>query len=68
MIGSKTDLGIPGVKKAAAVNMMGAVSPDTFAVPRIAPVRIPGSAVGRTIFLMVCHFVVPHANDASRKL
>ena len=68
MIGSNRLLGTPGVKNAAAVNIIGAVSPETFAVPNIAPVRIPGMAVGKTTFRIVCHFVAPHASEASLKL
>src|SRR4030042_6348440 len=68
MTGSNNDLGTPGVKKAAAVNMIGAVSPETLAVPKIEPVRIPGIAAGNITFLMVCHFVAPHAREASLKL
>ena len=68
MTGSNKDFGMPGVKNAAAVNIIGAVSPETFAVPRIDPVRIPGIAVGRITLRIVCHFVAPHARDASLKL
>ena len=37
----------------------GAVSPIARDNDNIAPVKIPGKAAGRTIFLMVCHFVAP---------
>lgn len=44
---------------------MGAVSPAALLMDSIAPVAIPGRALGRTIFHMVCHFVAPKAKLAS---
>src|SRR2546430_9058487 len=50
----------------AAVNMMGAVSPATRAIPRIDEVKIPGRAYGKTFFRIVCHLVAPSASEPSR--
>jgi len=61
-------LGSLAVKKAAAVNMMGAVSPAARPIPRMEPVRIPGKALGRTTLRVVCHFDTPRAREASRKV
>jgi hypothetical protein len=51
----------------AAVKRIGAVSPAARPILKIAPVRIPGRAVGKTTFLIVCHFVAPKAKEASLK-
>jgi len=48
MISSKIDFGIEGVKNTAAVNMIGAVSPAARLIPKMAPVRMPGSEAGST--------------------
>ena len=49
MTSSKTELGSFAVKNAAAVNIIGAVSPAALPMPRIDPVSIPGKAFGKTI-------------------
>ena len=46
--------------------MIGAVSPATLPMLKITPVRIPGKAVGKTIFFIVPHLVAPNDNEASR--
>jgi hypothetical protein len=47
------------------VNMIGAVSPATLLMPRIAPVSMPGRADGKTTLYVVCHFVAPSPREAS---
>ena len=51
----------------AAVKRIGAVSPATLPMFRMMPVRMPGRAVGRTTFFMVCQCVAPRAREASLK-
>ena len=50
-----------GAKKAAPVNMMGAVSPATRPMLRMIPVITVGAAEGSTTRRMVCHFEAPRA-------
>ena len=52
---------------AAAVNMIGAVSPATRVIPNTEAVRIPGRAYGSTAVRIDCHLVAPSASEASRK-
>ena len=44
----------------------GAVSPIARDKAKIEPVKIPGKAAGKTTRKIVCHFVAPIADDASR--
>ncbi len=57
---------ICGAKKAAPVNMMGAVSPATLPTLNMIPVITVGAAAGSTTLRMVCHFEAPRAYEASR--
>ena len=61
-------LGKVGRKNAATVNKIGAVSPAARSSPRITPVKIPGSACGKTILRIVCHLVPPKLILTVRKL
>ena len=64
---SSSDFGREGRKKKVAVSIIGAVSPAALATANIAPVRMPGTACGSTLCLIVCHLVAPKASDPSRK-
>ena len=46
--------------------MSGATSPAPRAIARIIPVMMPGSARGRTMRRIVCHFVAPQPYEPSR--
>src|SRR5665648_435155 len=63
---SNTESGVLGMKYAAPVRRMGAVSPATLPMLRIAPVIIEGMAAGITTFCTVCHLVAPSAREPSR--
>lgn len=67
MVWSKMPWGRKGKKKAAPVNIMGAVSPAVREISRIIPVRIPLPELGKTTFRMVCHRVAPIVQQASLK-
>ena len=67
MTSSKIDFGRAAVKKAAAVNIMGAVSPAARPTPKIAPVRTPGNA-GEDDPGDGAPFVTPRAREASRNV
>ena len=43
----------------------GATSPAPRLIAKITPVNIPGIALGKTIFLIICHFVEPRAKAPS---
>ena len=64
---SRTPWGRNGRKKAAPVNMMGAVSPEVRETSRMMPVRMPLRALGSTMRRMVCQRVAPMFQQASRK-
>ena len=67
IVWSKTVSGRKGRKKAAPVNMIGAVSPAVRDTSRITPVRMPLIEFGSTTRQMVCHRVAPMFQHASRK-
>ncbi len=67
MVASVRAVGSCGRKKAAPVNMIGAVSPAARSKPRITPVRMPGMASGRTTLRMVCQRVPPREMLTTRK-
>jgi hypothetical protein len=56
-MGEKREVGI--TREEPAVRMTAAVSPILLPTLSKIPVRIPGSALGRTTRLIVCHFVPP---------
>ena len=49
------------VETTAAVNMMALVSPAALANPKMAPVKIPGSAAGSTVRKTVWVLLAPKA-------
>ena len=55
-----------GRKYATPVNRMGATSPAPRLTARMVPVRIPGTAWGRTTKITVWKRVAPSASEASR--
>ena len=61
MVWSNTLCGRKGRKKAAPVNMIGAVSPAVRETSRMTPVRMPLAELGRTTRRMVCQRVAPSA-------
>jgi hypothetical protein len=56
-MGEKREVGI--TKEEPAVRMIAAVSPILLPTLNRIPVRIPGSALGSTTRVTVCHFVPP---------
>ena len=50
----------------AAINTI-IVSPTALPIPIITALKIPGLALGNTIFNAVCHFVAPNASDPEIK-
>ena len=50
----------------APTTTSGAVSPITRDIDKIVPVKMPGMALGKTWFQIVCHFVAPIPRLASR--
>ena len=67
MTGSKGETPSFGVKKTLPVYMIAAVSPAARARPRMAPVRMPGSALGSTTLRVVSLLEAPNARLASRQ-
>ena len=67
IVWSKTLWGKNGRKKAAPVNIIGAVSPVVRAISNISAVNMPLIEFGRTTLQMVCHRVAPIFQQASRK-
>ena len=66
IVWSKTLWGRNGRKKAAPVNMIGAVSPAVRETSRMTPVRMPLIEFGSTTFRIVCQRVAPMFQQASR--
>ena len=58
--------GLNVMKVRAPSRMSGAASPIARERARIEPVAIPGTAAGRTWWLIVCHRVAPSASEPSR--
>ena len=56
------------VETTAAVNMMALVSPAALANPKMAPVKIPGSAAGSTVRKTVWVLLAPKAREDSLQL
>jgi hypothetical protein len=56
-IGEEREVGI--TKEEPAVRMTAAVSPILLPILSNMPVKIPGSALGSTTRVIVCHFVPP---------
>ena len=56
------------VETTAAVNMMALVSPAALANPKMAPVKIPGSAAGSTVRKTVWVLLAPKARENSLQL
>jgi hypothetical protein len=56
-MGEKREVGI--INEEPAVKINAAVSPMERPMLRIIPVKIPGSALGKMVRVIVCHFVPP---------
>jgi hypothetical protein len=59
--GSRTSSGVVKIATAAPMTSSGAVSPIALERERMVPVRIPGSAAGRTWWRTACHLLAPRA-------
>ena len=66
IVWSYTDSGRNGRKKAAPVNIIGAVSPAVRDTSRMIPVKMPEMALGSTMRRIVCQRVAPRLQQASR--